>query len=156
MAVTKIRKTSSTILLVVAAISVIVMLMFYFGGYIDPAAANPEPKFTGLLLYWTYAMFALGVLMVVIFGISAFIAGFKHNPKKAVRALIMIALFAVLMVVTYFLGSAEKLNLSSDFQAYNTAGWLKVTDMFLYTTYVMAALCVLGIIVGSIVNMIRK
>ena len=61
MAVTKIRKISSWTLLISSIISVIVLVMFFTGGVVDPAAEMKEPIYTGLLLNWTYALFALTI-----------------------------------------------------------------------------------------------
>ncbi|MDO4789587.1 MAG: hypothetical protein Q3998_01310 [Porphyromonas sp.] len=156
MAVTKIRKTSSITLLVVVAISVIVMGLFYFGGYVDPAAAKPEPTYTGALLYWTYALAIIAVLVTLLFGLVAFAASFKHSPKKAIRTIIVLVLFAALLGIAYAVGSADPLPLSQDFQEYNVPTWLKRTDMFLYSTYALIFLSIVGVLFGAVKNIFTK
>lgn len=156
MAVTKIRKTSSITLLVLAAITLAVLLMFFLGGYVDPNAAEPEPVYTGYLLIWTYVILGLAIVATVFFGLVTFISSFKHNPKQAITTLVVLALFVLLLVVTYFVGSTEKLPLSQDFQEYNTPQWLKTTDMFLFSTYILLGLCILGVIVGAVKTMFVK
>lgn len=156
MAVTKIRKTSSITLLVVAAISVIVMGLFYFGGVVDPAAVKKEPVYTGALLYWTYALAIIAVLATLLFGLAAFFSSFKNSPKKAIRTVVILVLFAALLGITYAVGSADPLPLSQDFQQYNIPTWLKRTDMLLYSTYALICLSILGVLFGAIKNLFIK
>ena len=57
MAVTKIRKVSSSTLLALSVISVIIFAVFFFGGAEVDAKGNKDYAYTGLLLFWTYALF---------------------------------------------------------------------------------------------------
>lgn len=156
MAVTKIRKISSTVLLVVAIATVIIFALFLFGGYIDPTAALPEPKFTDLLLYSCYGILLITVLTLVVFAIGAFARNLKDNPKGALGGLAALVALVILLVVTYFIGSTQPMPLSADFQQYNTDFYLRFTDMWLYSIYVVLALCIVALIWGSIRTSLKR
>lgn len=152
MAVTKIRKISSTVLLVIAALTVVVLAMFIFGGYVDPTAVKPEPKFTDVLFYTVYVVFGLTLLAMIIFAIVGFIGnlGDPNRRKSALGGLVAIIAVAILLGVTYAIGSTDRLSLSVDFQQYNTDFYLKFADMWIYSIYLMVVLCVGALIWGAI------
>ena len=150
MAVTKIRKLSSWMLTGVIIVSVIVLAMFYLGGVVDPAAENKEPVNTSLLLYWCYALFGVTMVCLVLFGIMQFFSTLKTKPKAALGSL-------VLLGVTYAMGDATPLpGINVDSAQFNTAGWLKVSDMWIYSTYVLLGLSVLAMIAGSLKKVLNK
>lgn len=152
MAVTKIRKTSSAVLLVIALFAIVVLSIFFFGGYIDPTAAKPEPKFTDLLLYTCYGIFGFSLIVLSYFAIVGFAGKFKTNPKGAMMSLATIVGMAVLLGVTYAIGSTEQLRVGSDAMKYNTDSYLKFSDMMLYSMYVMFAVTILALLWGALRN----
>lgn len=157
MAVTKIRKISSWTLLICALISIVVLGMFYAGGAIDPAAEMKEPVYTGLLLNWTYLLFIITVISTVLFAIWQFVGLLKADPKAAIMSLVVIVLFVALLFITYSIGSGDPLQgLNADSQKSNVPFWLKITDMWIYSTYTLIALIVLSIIVGSVKRVFNK
>lgn len=157
MAVTKIRKISSWTLLLCSIISIVVLGMFYAGGSVDPAAEMKEPVYTGLLINWTYILFLLTVISTVVFAIWQFATLFKTDSKAAIMSLVVVILFAAMLFITYTIGNGTPLTgLNADSQAYNTTFWLKITDMWIYSTYVLIALIILAVIVGSVKKVLNK
>lgn len=156
MAVSKIRKASSWTLLIIAIVSIVVFGLFFFGGVIDPAAAKPEPTHTSTLLYWTYAVCFLAVATLFLFSLGAFFSNFKSNPKRAMLTLGIFAAFGAMLVITYAIGSTEKLPLGVDFASYNTDSWLKSADMWLYSIYALLGLSFVAVIWGSIKSLTTK
>ena len=133
MAVTKIRKVSSWTLLISSIISVVALIMFYTGGVVDPAAEMKEPVYTGLLLNWTYVLFGLTIASTIVLAAWQFLGSLKNDAKSALMSLLVLVLFVALLGITYTLGDATPLTgLNADSQAYNTTGWLKITDMWIY------------------------
>ena len=43
-----------------------------------------------------------------------------------------------------------------DSAQFNTAGWLKISDMWIYSTYVLLGLSILAMIVGSLKKVLNK
>ena len=152
MAVTKIRKVSSTTLLVLLALSVLIFVLFFAGGSELDAKGNKDYAFTGILLYWTYFLFIVTVLATLFF------AGRSHrltNKTKDVVArksnLISVVVLVVSLLLGYAIGSGEAIKgLNEASQAYNTSGWLKVTDMWLYSTYVLFVVTLGAVIWGGV------
>lgn len=157
MAVTKIRKMSSWTLLVCAVISVVVFALFYVGGIVDPSAEMKEPVYTGLLLNWTYIIFGLTAVSTLIFAIWQFAGSLKTNPKSALMGLGVIVLFAAILFVCYSIGNGTPLPVvNADTEKYNTEGWLKITDMWIYSVYILIGLIVVAILWGSVKKVLGK
>ena len=156
MAVTKIRKMSSWTLLIVSLISLVVLGMFFGGGIVNPGEEMIEYVYTGLLLNWTTALFFITIISMVLFAIWQFITLLKVNPKSAVTSLVVVVAFAAIMFITYSMGDATPLNgLNADSQEFNTAGWLKITDMWILSTAVLLVLIIACVIWGSVKRMIK-
>ncbi|MDO5017291.1 MAG: hypothetical protein Q4E10_02875 [Porphyromonas sp.] len=158
MAVTKIRKISSTSLLVLAVLTIIVTVAFFVGGYIDPTAAKPEPRYTDALFYLMYFAFAVTLLAMVLFAIVGFARNLKDakRRKNSLTALVGVLAIVALLVITYFVGGTDLLNLSKDFQQYNTDHYLKFADMWLLSIYVMLGLNIIALVVFAITGSLKK
>jgi hypothetical protein len=157
MAVTQIRRISSWTLLLVMIISVGVLALFYLGGVVDPAAENKEPTYTSELLYWSYLIAGITIVGMFIFGILQFVSSLKAKPKAALGSLIVLVAFAALLAVTYGMGNATPLpNINTDSAHFNTEVWLKVSDMWIFSIYVLLSLCILAMIAGSIKTVLKK
>jgi hypothetical protein len=116
-----------------------------------------NPHYTGLLLNWQYALFAITVIAAIIFAIWQFVDKFIHNPKSGLVGLAVIVLFGGLLLVSYSIGNGTPLPLmNEDVQQYNTPFWLKMTDMWLFSTYVMTVLVILAVAFGSLKKVIGK
>ncbi|MDR0348740.1 MAG: hypothetical protein LBH90_04515 [Tannerella sp.] len=158
MAITKIRRISSWAFIACIVISLIVFGLFFLGGSEDPYKGEYwTPTYTGLLLQWQYILFALSVVAILLFGMWQFISVFKTNPKGGLMGLIVVVLFAVMLIATYALGSDIKLPImGEDIQKYNVPFWLKIADMWLYSTYILIVLIVLAMIGGSVKKLMKN
>jgi hypothetical protein len=157
MAVTKIRKFSSWILILCTAITVVVLAFFYLGGVEDPAAEIKAPIYTSLLLYWCYALAVITIVGMLIFGIFQFLSSLKAKPKAALASLAVIVVFLGLLGGTFAIGSTTKLpNINADSAHFNTDFWLKLSDMWLYSAYIMLILCILAMIASSIKMVFKR
>jgi len=158
MAVTKIRKISSWVLILCTIVTVVVLGLFYFGG--DEELYKGEiwnPTHAGTLLYWMYILFAITIAATILFAIWQFIANFKENPKGGMMGLVVIVLFFAMMYITYAVGGDTPLPImNADAQEFNVPFWLKITDMWLYSTYILTGLVVLAILAGSIKKVLNK
>lgn len=151
MAVTKIRKISSTTLLVLSAISVITFLLFFLGGSELDAKGNKVYEFTGILLSWSYVLLVATICATILFALRNLASAFKSNSRNALMSLGALVAFVILLVVTYAIGDGTPIpGLNDASQGFNTSGWLKMTDMWLYSTYVLFILAVVAVIWGGI------
>lgn len=160
MAVTQIRKVSSYTLLCSMLISVAVICLFFFGGSEVITKNGTEYKdynYTETLLYWSYILFGATLLATLGFALKGFFARLSTDPKGALSAVSGVVAFVALLGVTYAIGDATPLEgLNADAQKFNTEGWLKVTDMFLYSSYALLCLCVVAAGFGAIKSMLKK
>lgn len=156
MAVTKIRKTSSTIFLVSIIISIIVIALFIFGGQVAPeqklVADQSQPVFTDLMLYWAYILLAVTIVALVVLAAFSFISSLKSSPKSAMGGLIAAIALIVILGLTYAIGSGELLNIPGYEGTDNNPGTLKMTDMWIYSMYVMLGLSIVAILVTPLLS----
>lgn len=157
MAVTKIRKLSSWTLLIISIISVIVLGIFFGGGVEDPSAEIKNYIYTGLLLDWTYVVFAVTLVALAVLALWQFASVLKTNPKSALRSLIVVVLFALLLIITYSMGDGTPLTtLNADSQTYNTPFWLKATDMWIQSSVVLFVAIILVVCAGTVKRILNK
>ncbi len=151
MAVTKIHRASKTTLLVGIIISILVMALFYLGGQ-TPAqekimADLSQPKYTDIMLYWCYILLVVTIIVLIGFAISAFFKQLKESPKKALSGFLVLIGLAAMLIITFILGDGTPLNIAGYSGTDNVAGTLKMTDMWLFSCYIMLVLTVLAILV---------
>ena len=151
MAVTKIHRTSRTVLIIGIVISIVVMGLFYFGGQAAPenlvAGDMSQPQFTDLVLYWAYVLLGITIVVLIGFAIVDFFRGLKENPKKAFSGLLVLLALVALLVVTYILGDGTLLNIPGYTGSDNVPPMLKMSDMWLYSCYFMLVVTLLAMIV---------
>ncbi|MDR2473358.1 MAG: hypothetical protein LBD53_07360 [Tannerella sp.] len=157
MAVTQIRRISSWMLLLIVAVSIGVFAMFFLGGNDDPIKEFKNPTNTSMLLYWIYILFAITAAALVIFGVLQFASNLMSNPKKAISTLVVLGIFGLLLFISYSMGDTTPIaKINAESEKYNTEGWLKTTDMWLYTIYVILGLSFVAIVWGSVQKIITK
>ena len=141
-------KVSYYVFYVCIALILVVLGMCFGVGYNETNAAGlVEPANTPALMYLMYGMFAVTVVATLIGAIAQFGGALKDNPKGAIKSLLGLILLVVLLIVTYNVGSSETVVLG-DGSEYSDATMLKVTDMFLYSTYVLFAIAAIGALVN--------
>ena len=141
-------KVSYYVFYVCIALILVVLGMFFGVGYNETNAAGlVEPANTPALMYLMYGMFAVTVLATLIGAIAQFGGALKDNPKGAVKSLLGLILLVVLLIVTYNIGSSETVVLG-DGSEYSDVTMLKVSDMLLYSTYVLFGIAAIGTLIN--------
>ena len=130
-------KVSYYIMYICFALILVVLGMFYFVGYNNPVGEYIAPEHTETLIYLMYAMFGICVAVTVIGAIAQFGAALRDNPKSAIKSLI----------VSYGMGSDSPVVLA-DGSAYTDTGWLKITDMLIYSIYFLFGVAAIGTLVN--------
>lgn len=128
-------------LAVLLVISAVLFVIFYSQG----------EAFTSTVLTWGYILLAITAALTIIFPIVYFIL----NPKKGLTALIGIAIFAVLYLISYYAlasGSIagdvyEKFDIN---QAVSQA-----IGAVLYMTYILGGLAILAIVYSGISSIFK-
>ena len=141
-------KVSYYVFYVCIALILVVLGMFFGVGYNETNAAGlVEPANTPALMYLMYGMFAVTVIATRIGAIAQFGGALKDNPKGAVKSLLGLILLVVLLIVTYNIGSSETVVLG-DGSEYSDVTMLKVSDMLLYSTYVLFGIAAIGTLIN--------
>jgi hypothetical protein len=151
----KIQKVSGSVLYVILIATLVVLGLFYLGGATPDnlrVVADPtisEPAQTDALLYWMYVLLGVTILVTVVGAIYQFVASMIDSPKEAMKSLVGIILLAIVLIVSWSIGSGEPLVIPSYEGTENVPFWLKIVDMFLYTFYIqLGALIALMLLFG--------
>ena len=162
MAVTKISRISRWTLYALTAVTLALLALFFFGGNVAPEnqymelVGIDEPNFTNGLLYWIYVLLAVTVFSVFAFSVFGFINNLRHNRKKAMNSLVMLAIFAILLVVAYSIGDGTPLNILGYEGPDNVPTRLKMTDMWIYSVYILMGLVILSMLFSPLIKRIGK
>lgn len=150
-------KVSYYVLYAMFAIILVVLGLFYFGGDAQGNAVLTnvdtemwQPAQTDTLLFLIYGLLFLAVVATVVAFLFQFGAALKDNPVKALKSLIGVIILAVVVIVAWAMGSDQPLNIPGYGGSDNVPFWLKITDMFLYSIYILFGATVLAIIFSSI------
>lgn len=140
-------KVSYYVFYVCVALILVVLGMFYGVGYNNPMGEYNAPEHTETLIFLTYGMLAVTIIITLLGGLAKFAASFKDSPTSALKSLIGLVLIIVLLIVAYNIGSDTPVTLA-DGTTYSDVLWLKVTDMLIYSTYVLLGIAVLGTLIN--------
>ena len=127
-------KASYYVFYVLIALTLLVLGLFFGVGYTNPVGEYNAPENTETLMYFMYVMFGLCVLVTVLGALAQFGISLKDNPKAAVKSLLGLALFAVVLIIAYGMSSADPLLMASG-ETFTDASLLKLSDMMLYSIY---------------------
>ena len=144
-------KNYSKLFKIVMLVLVIISVALLVWGFLAGFEAN-DGRAVEVLLYWAYAILALAILAVVVFGL---IISVKNDPKSLVRLGIGLLVIAAICFIAYLLAPG-KMPLQWNNAKMPTASELKLTDTILNLTYFTGALAIISIIVGEIVMAIRS
>ena len=97
-----------------------------------------------------YVLFGLAVAATIIAAVFQFGAALKDNPAGAIKSLLGLVLLVVVLVVAWAMGDGTPMNIPGYDGTDNVPFWLKLTDMFLYSIYILFGATVLAIIFSSI------
>lgn len=139
------------------------LLIAFFGtlglgtGTIDSTAgeAMHVPLLTDAVFLWTYVLFAAAIVVALAAAVYKFIKASVSNPKSALRAVIPLLLFVGIFVVSFFMGSGERMEIIGYEGTQNEGIWAQVTDMFIYTTYTLLVLIILSIVGSKIYTALK-
>lgn len=146
--------------IVLVVVSILLVLLVYVGGNADSIlnGAGEEmtvPKFTDALLYWTYALVGATLFITLFMAGLGFIKSLVGNPASALKSLIPIALFVLVFVVAWSLGSGEKMNIIGYEGDGNVGNWARFTDMMVYSIYALLVGVILTIVGSSIYTKLK-
>ena len=140
-------KVSYYALYVMMALILVVLGLFFGVGYTNPVGDYNAPEHTETLIYFMYAMFGVCVLVTVLGALVQFFALLRDNPKGAMKSLFVLALFLIVLGVSYAIASDATL-VMADGTEYTDVTWLKTTDMIIYSIYILLAVAAAATLVN--------
>jgi len=150
-------KASYYALYAMFAIILIVLGLFFLGGDAagDAVIAGVDPEMwqpaqTDTLLYLMYALLGVAIAATLIGALFQFGVSLKDNPASAVRSLFGLVLLVVVLVVAWSMGDGTPMQIPGYSGTDNVPFWLKLTDMFLYSIYILLFVTIVAIIVSGI------
>lgn len=147
-----IEKISGLTILLLGLVSVILVALIYVGGNAESLTIGEDvltvPKFTEPLIFWCYFLIALTIGITLVLTLIGFVKTMIASPAAGFKALIPIAIFVVLFVVAWSLGSSEKVSIIGYEGTDNVGFWAQFTDMIIYAIYALF-IAVIATIAGS-------
>ena len=131
-------KVSYYLLYVLIALTIVVLALFFGVGYENEVGKYNAPQHTETLMIFMYIMFAVCVLVTVVGALAQFGASLNDNPQSALKSLGGVALFALVFVVAWVIGTTDPLSMANG-SIYTDEFFLKFADMFLYAIYFLVA-----------------
>ncbi len=139
---------------VLLGIGVIFSVMFFVGGSEGSLEVAGDfldiPAYTDALLNWTYVLFGITILATLVAVIASFVRTFKADKKKGWKQVGVICLFAAVLLISWFLGSPEKVNILGYEGTENVGFWAQLTDAVMYSIYILTGATLCAIIWGAI------
>ena len=144
-----IEKGPQILAYVLGLLSALIVVMIYAGGNAESLEVGGElltvPKYTDTLLYWSYFLIGLIVVITLLLIVLGFVKSLVANPLSAIKSLIPLIIFVLIFVVAWSLGSAEKITIIGYEGTENEGFWAQFTDMVIYASYTLFAAVVLAI-----------
>lgn len=146
-------KISSYIFYFLMAATAVVLLLFYGVGYDNMSAVTggayvTDPEYTDLLMYWMYVLMAVGIVLVVVFGCTQFVANIKTDPKGAVKSVGAVVAMVALFVAAYAVSSDAPILINNT--AFEDKNILVLADVCIYVQYVLLTISVVAAIISLV------
>lgn len=139
---------------VLMLLGIVATIMFFAGGSNGSLEVAGDfldiPRFTDLFLIWSYIL--LGIVILVTLGvvITEFVKNCKYDKRKAIRTSVVVLGFIALVLVCWFLGSPEKVNIIGYEGTDNVGAMAQMSDAIIYLCYILFAATICTLIWGVI------
>ena len=152
-------KIASLACYLVMGISAVVFILFFCVGFGDMdmsiSSTKVSPRFTDLLLWLMYILVGFTTVATIAALVMTKPSAIESNVPKGGRlvATIMTWIFVPVLAVSYFLGDATPVMKSREL--YDIVFWLKATDAFMYTIYILMVITVVCLVL-SLTGVLKK
>ena len=140
------NKISTYIFGVLIIVSVVVCGLFFFVGFDNYSTINGkslvDPVNTDALIYWMYALVAIGIVLLTIFILKQFFVNLKDSPKDAIKGLLGALLVVALFGAAYALASSDPIKMASG-EWFEDQDKLILSDVCIYVQYVLLGVATL-------------
>ena len=142
-------------------VSLIVLILYFAGGdttaYTSTGAETTAPKNIDLMLYWIYITVAIGVVLLICFAVKTVLTMFQTDPKEAIKSIVTVAAFFVLLIVCYVISPEKEFSriVNGEVETYSQTT-MKMIDMWLYSIYFLLAATVVLVVFFAVKRLINK
>ena len=155
-------KNISKIALVIGLVVSLIVLILYFAGGDTTALTSTgqettAPKNIDWMLYWIYITVAIGVILLIIFAVKTILTMFQTDPKEAIKSVVTVAAFFVLMIVCYVISPEKEFSriVNGEVETFSEST-MKMIDMWLYSIYFLLAATVCLVVFFAVKRFISK
>jgi hypothetical protein len=148
------QKISTLVLWACMLITIGIFGFFYSGIINDPEEVNTVQ--ISLILNWLYVILIVSIAVTCIFSLMQFLFKWKRDRQSMLQPSIGICVVAAILIISYVSGDGNILPIQGYKGNENTYFWLKLTDMWIYTLYVLLALAIIALFGGIIWSHIKK
>ena len=145
---------SKLTLLVLLIVGIVMSVLFFVGGSEGSLEVAgdflPIPKFSSLFLVWNYILVALVCLVTLFVVIKNFLDTLAVDKKKALTSLAVVVVFVAAVVICWFAGSTEKIDIIGYEGTDNEGVMARMSDACLYLTYLLVVLTILAVAGGRV------
>ena len=148
------KKISRNSLWALLGIGILASILFFAGGSNGSLEVAgdflPIPKFSTLFLVWNYILVALVCLVTLFVVIKNFVDTLAVDKKKALTSLAVVVVFVAAVVICWFAGSPEKVDIIGYEGTDNEGVMARMSDACLYLTYLLVVLTTLAVAGGRV------
>lgn len=142
------------------AIGIVISILFFVGGSNGSLEVAGDfldiPANTNLFLIWNYVLVFGVILVTLAVVVREFVKTFNTDRKKAIKSLIVLVGFVLLIIVCWILGSSEEVKIIGYEGTDNVGAMAKLSDAMIYLTYILVLGTIVTIIWGVIYSRNRK
>lgn len=147
---TKLSKILNYLLIALFAVSAGFALLFYIGGEVE-GAAYPTPIYTDPFINWGIILLFAAAIITIVFEVVSLIL----RPQNAIRTLVSLGILAIIVIVSYSLADSTILVLPGYEGSDNIPSMLIMSDMLLYSTYILVGVLLVSIVVTEIAKALK-
>ncbi len=150
------ERISQRVLYVLVALSAVLFLLFYTVGYNRPFEDDPDfksPLFTDVLLIFMFLL-VIGAIAMAVWAMlrdakikAGCESGVENNvPVRKINRYVLWGTIGIVFI-SFLVGSTEVLTING--KPYTDWLWLKVSDLFVYTSVFLLLAAVVAVIYGT-------
>ena len=133
------------------AVSAVIFVLLFLGGNEDNSA-DLIPKFTNTFIIWTYILIFGAILVTGLFEVIGIIS----HPQKSFRTLLSLGVLVVLVLVAFILADDTPLKLVGYEGTDNVPSMLILSDVFIFTLYLIVSISIILVIYTELSRVLRK
>jgi Na+/alanine symporter len=147
--------------ILLVSVSAMLVLLIYLGGNVQTmnnsaGETMDVPVFTDALLYWSYFLLVLAIVVTLFFAIRKYTKFPKQNSSFAFRSLVSVLIFLLIFFVSWMLGSDKELPIIGYQGTDNIGFWSRFSDMMIYASYFLLGGIILTIAGTALYSNFRK